>query len=166
MTLRITNLYYNIECTWRLERSVILYGLYFGMQDNTKADEMVDPASGSQQQQQPPTLSITVVPLNVLDDPFGGAQELDGDEDEAGGGLLLHPLSEAAVLEASQSLYDDIVDDVILGIVFEVHRGAKLGLTALLEDGLTGIRFYFLLTIKRKLYIQLRRHILMSTPWR
>jgi hypothetical protein len=100
---------------------------------------MVDPASGSQQQQQPPTLSITVVPLNVLDDPL--VQELDGDEDLTGGGRLLHPLSEAAILEASQSFYEDIVDDVILGIVFEVHRGAKLGLTALLEDGVTGNEF-------------------------
>ncbi|KAK4019795.1 LOW QUALITY PROTEIN: ataxin-7-like protein 3 [Daphnia magna] len=99
---------------------------------------MVDPASGSQQQQQPPTLSITVVPLNVLDDPLGNVQGLDGDEDETGGGVLPQPLSEAAILEASQSFYDDIVDDVILGIVFEVHRGAKLGLTALLEDGVTG----------------------------
>ncbi|XP_046452072.1 ataxin-7-like protein 3 [Daphnia pulex] len=99
---------------------------------------MVDPASGSQQQQQPPTLSITVVPLNVLDDPLESVQELDGDEDLTGGGRLLHPLSESAILEASQSFYEDIVDDVILGIVFEVHRGAKLGLTALLEDGVTG----------------------------
>ena len=101
---------------------------------------MVDPASGSQQQQQqqqPPTLSITVVPLNVVENPLSGGQELDGDEEEAGG-YLLHPLSETAIVEASQSFYEDIVDDVILGIVFEVHRGAKLGLTALLEDGLTG----------------------------
>lgn len=129
------------------------------MQDKNKLDEMVDPASGSQQQQQqPPTLSITVVPLNVLDDPLGAAQELDGEDDEAGSGLLLNPLSEAAILEASQSFYDDIVDDVILGIVFEVHRGAKLGLTALLEDGLTGIdQFHHLLTKKRKSYIRFER---------
>lgn len=131
------------------------------MQDsNNKLDEMVDPASGSQQQQQqPPTLSISVVvPLNVLEDPLGAAQELEGDDDEAGSGLLLHPLSEAAILEATQSFYDDIVDDVILGIVFEVHRGAKLGLTALLEDGLTGIdQFYDLLTTKRKSYIRFER---------
>jgi hypothetical protein len=108
---------------------------------------MVDPASGSQQQQQPPTLSITVVPLNVLGDPLENVQELDGDEDLTGGGRLLHPLSESAILEASQSFYEDIVDDVILGIVFEVHRGAKLGLTALLEDGVTGnefVNFFFL----------------------
>lgn len=112
---------------------------------------MVDPASGSQQQQQPPTLSITVVPLNVLDDPLGNVQGLDGDEDETGGGVLPQPLSEAAILEASQSFYDDIVDDVILGIVFEVHRGAKLGLTALLEDGVTGNKFIpFLVSMKRK----------------
>ena len=108
---------------------------------------MVDPASGSQQQQQPPTLSITVVPLNVLDDPLGNVQELDGDEDLTGGGRLLHPLSESAILEASQSFYEDIVDDVILGIVFEVHRGAKLGLTALLEDGVTGNEFIIIIYI-------------------
>ena len=114
---------------------------------------MVDPASGSQQQQQPPTLSITVVPLNVLDDPL--VQELDGDEDLTGGGRLLHPLSEAAILEACQSFYEDIVDDVILGIVFEVHRGAKLGLTALLEDGVAGNEFIklFLLHLWKPLFI-------------
>lgn len=104
---------------------------------------MVDPASGSaagtQQQQQtttqPPTLSITVVPLNVIDDSLDGLDEGGGEDD----GRIPQPLSEANIQLASQSLFNDIVDDVILGIVFEVHRGAKLGLTALLEEGIGGI---------------------------
>lgn len=98
---------------------------------------MVDPASGSQQQQQqqqpqqPPKLSITVVPLDPLDDPLDF-----GCENNAAGPLK--PLSDSGINRATQSLYDDLIDEVILGIVFEVHRGAKLGLTALLEDGPLG----------------------------
>lgn len=131
---------------------------------------MVDPASsssstGQQQQQQqntapvqPPTLSITVVPLDPLDmlddlpssgggggDAEGGGghgvdQNDEGDSSCDASGLLsrqtqhnARPLSEAALLRLSQNLYDEVVDEVVLGIVFEEHRGAKLGLTALLE---------------------------------
>jgi hypothetical protein len=125
---------------------------------------MVDPASGStagtQQQQQttsqPPTLSITVVPLNVLDESLdgldgggGGVLGLDEDGDESIDGhrgsrrRILQPLSETSIQQLSQSIFDDTVDDVILGIVFEVHRGAKLGLTALLEEGIGGTKQLF-----------------------
>lgn len=48
---------------------------------------------------------------------------------------LARPLSEAALIRLAQSLYEEVVDEVVLGIVFEEHRGAKLGLTALLENG-------------------------------
>lgn len=121
----------------------------------------MDPASGStsrcpgpqsqgQPQAQPPAppaLSITVTPL---------AAQLnlalaDGDADAADDLLaLLGPISPQTVARASQSLYEDIVDDVILGVVFEVHRGIKLGLTALLEEGIPGIPFRFCL-VKSKL---------------
>lgn len=113
---------------------MFIYWIFF-----QKELEMVDPASGPQQQQQhqqqqpqhPPKLSITVVPLDPLDDPLDF-----GCESDAGGPLK--PLSDYGVSHATQSIYDDLVDEVILGIVFDVHRGAKLGLTVLLEDGPLG----------------------------
>ena len=92
---------------------------------------MVDPGSGYCGST--PALSITVTPL---DDP--STSTTSPSDDGGGGGRTTPPigcLSEESVRQASHSFYQDIVDDVILGIVFEVHRGFKLGLTALLEEG-------------------------------
>ena len=103
---------------------------------------MVDPASSgssrsqqshqqqpaSQQQQPASSLSITVTPLT----------EHVTNHLEEGSNDFIGPISQEMLVEASKIVFDDIVDDVILGIVFQVHRSIKLGLTALLEDGLTG----------------------------
>lgn len=118
-------------------------------------------SSAQQSSDPPPTLSITVVLDDVppdernevdelLGDPGGGGhgERNDGEDsscDAAGpsssprgrhySGALLRPLSEAGLTRLTQSMYDEVVDEVVLGIVFEEHRGAKLGYTALLENG-------------------------------
>lgn len=128
---------------------------------------MVDPASSSssstqQQNAVPLPVTITVMPIDLLDDVMdqsGGGGEQHGGENESyavedqdsscdgpdssgrfslrqlGHQYLARPLSEAALIRLAQSLYEEVVDEVVLGIVFEEHRGAKLGLTALLENG-------------------------------
>ena len=122
---------------------------------------MVDPSSTSVGQQNsdqaPPTLSITVVlddmPPDLLNEaeellgePGGNEEDEDSSCDAAGpssssprgrhySGALARPLSESGMTRLAQSLYEEVVDEVVLGIVFEEHRGAKLGYTALLENG-------------------------------
>jgi hypothetical protein len=119
---------------------------------------MVDPASGSirSQQQQPqpvpssqatqaPALSITVTALtqtivdqSVIDNHHTILADADDGVGTAGATMSIGPLSQETIESAAQSLLDDLVDDVILGVVFEVHRGIKLGLTTLLEEGPPG----------------------------
>ena len=128
---------------------------------------MVDPGSGycgTTHSSTTPALSITVTPLtsanedpstsatSASDDGGGstGGGEGAGGGGEGGEGRSTPPigcLSEELIRQASHSFYQDIVDDVILGIVFEVHRGFKLGLTSLLEEGLHPFLFAFILHI-------------------
>ena len=104
---------------------------------------MVDPGSsycGSTHSSTTPALSITVTPLtSASDDPSTSTTSVSDDGGGNAGGGRTSPaigcLSEELVRQASHSFYQDIVDDVILGVVFEVHRGFKLGLTSLLEEG-------------------------------